>query len=89
MAYRLGGVLLPQGGHGTGALQKAAERKSMIQLIPDIAAIAQEIRLKRKEEFGEGNMVDDSLERRKDGVARRARRTKKSLFGSGGGLLDG
>lgn len=72
-----------------GALKRVIEQKSLISQVADLANIAQEIRMKRREQYGEGNMVDDSAERRKDGIARRSRRTKKSIFGDTGGLLNG
>jgi hypothetical protein len=62
-------------------LRDIVKAKGLIKTFPDLANMAQEIRLKRREEYGDENMVDDSAERKKDGIARRARRTKKSLFG--------
>ena len=64
-----------------GRLKAAAKQRGLIRNLPDLANMAQEIRQKRRNEVGEENMVDDTAERKKDGIARRARRTKKSLFG--------
>jgi hypothetical protein len=66
-----------------GRLKEAAKARGLLRRFPDMANMAQEIRQKRREEVGEGNMVDDTAERKKDGIARRSRRTKKSLFGDG------
>ena len=62
-------------------LKEAVKKRGLIRQLPDMANMAQEIRKKRNEEVGEGNMVDDTAERKKDGIARRSRRTKASFFG--------
>ena len=62
-------------------LKEAVKKRGLIRQLPDMANMAQEIRQKRKTEVGEDNMVDDSAERKKDGIARRSRRTKASIFG--------
>ena len=62
-------------------LKEAVKKRGLIRQLPDMVNMAQEIRKKRNEEVGEGNMVDDTAERKKDGIARRSRRTKASIFG--------
>jgi len=62
-------------------LKEAVKKRGLIRQLPDMANMAQEIRQKRRDEVGEENMIDDTAERKKDGVARRARRTKASIFG--------
>jgi hypothetical protein len=62
-------------------LKEKIKKFGLIRSFPDLANMAQEIRMKRRNEVGEDNMIDDTAERKKDGIARRARRTKKSLFG--------
>ena len=62
-------------------LKEAVKKRGLIRQLPDMANMAQEIRQKRKGEVGEDNMTDDTAERKKDGVARRSRRTKASIFG--------
>jgi hypothetical protein len=64
-----------------GRLKEAAIKKGLIRQFPDMASMALDIRKKRIEEVGEDNMIDDSAERVKNGIARKARRTKRSLFG--------
>jgi len=62
-------------------LREAVKKRGLIRQLPDMANMAQELRQKRRDEVGEDNIIDDTAERKKDGIARRARRTKKSLFG--------
>ena len=70
-----------------GLREKAMMASEILKKIPDIAHMAQAIRKKRIEEYGDDNVVDDSAERRKDGIARKAGKTKKSIFGGSQGLL--
>jgi hypothetical protein len=62
-------------------LKDKIKQFGLIKSLPDIAHMAQEIRQKRKEETGDENSVDDTAERVKNGIARKARKTKASLFG--------
>jgi hypothetical protein len=70
-----------------GKLQKAVLTKELIGGMPDLVHMAQAIRKKRIEEYGDDNTTDDSAERAKNGIARKAGKTKKALFGDKQGIF--
>lgn len=84
MSGLLGGVMPSPAG---SALARIASQRQIMDSTPDLAQMAQARRLELEGE-GRNPNVNDAAEQKKAGIARRAKKTKKALFGGNQGLLS-